>query len=405
MTGKEVVAGLDVGTSSMVAVVARVGDSERAAGVGCCPSLGMRKGIVIDVEGVAQSVRRAVEMAQEAAGVRISTICVGFSGHGVNVLTKYADISIGQGGRITTGDVADLMEILRLVEVPAGRRVLQVVPVEFAVDGVPMKDNPVGCRGSKLSLKARVVTVDSQLVDQLVAGVELTGLRVEEVVVNPLLVAQGVLNTVERELGAALVDLGGGTTAVTVFKSGTLVDMAVIPVGGEHITSDLAIGVRTSLEAAEKVKREVGLLPQEAVYVELPSMGGLSSRRASLSTIKQIIESRVLEILDLVKQTIDRLARGEVLPGGILLTGGGSCLKGMAELASRVLQLPVRVATEEPDLQAACFLARHAASRVGRQENRRLAVAAGEFRFGPGGVREIFTHLRRGYPHGSGTDG
>ncbi|RKO67447.1 cell division protein FtsA [Desulfofundulus salinus] len=405
MTGKEVVAGLDVGTSSMVAVVARVADPERVAGVGWCPSLGMRKGIVIDLEGVAQAVRRAVEMAQEATGCRIGTVCVGFSGHGVNVLTRHADITIGHGGKITTGDVADLIQILRQVEVPAGRRVLQVVPVEFMIDGVPRRDNPVGRTGSKLSLEARVVTVDSQIVDQLVTAVEAAGLRVVEVVLNPLVVAQGVLSTVERELGAALVDLGGGTTAVTVFKGGTLVDMTVIPVGGEHITSDLAIGVRTSLDAAEKVKREIGLLPQEAVFVELPSMGGLASRRASLATIRQIIESRVLEILDLIKQNIDRLARGKALPGGVILAGGGSCLKGLPDLASRVLQLPVRVATTEPDWQAARFLARHMAAWVARRENYRLAVAAGEFRFEPRGVRQIFAHLRRSYPHGSGTDG
>ncbi|AEG14747.1 cell division protein FtsA [Desulfofundulus kuznetsovii DSM 6115] len=405
MTGKEVVAGLDVGTSSMVAVVTRVADPERAAGVGWCPSLGMRKGIVVDLEGAAQAIKRAVEMAQEAAGYRIGTVSVGFSGHGVNVLTRHADITIGHGRKITTGDVADLIQVFRQVEVPAGRRVLQVVPVEFMIDGMPRMDNPIGRTGSRLSLEARVVTVDSQVIDQLVAAVEAAGLRVAEVVLNPLVLAQEVLSTVERELGAVLVDLGGGTTAVTFFRGGTLVDMTVIPVGGEHITSDLAIGVRTSLDAAEKVKREIGLLPQETVWVELPTMGGQASRRASLVTVRQIIESRVLEILDLIKQSIDRLARGRALPGGVVLAGGGSCLKGLPDLASRVLQLPVRVATTEPDWQVARFLARRAAAGIARRENHRLAVAAGEFRLGPRGVRQIFAHIRRSYPHGSGTDG
>ncbi|MGB9802722.1 cell division FtsA domain-containing protein, partial [Desulfofundulus sp.] len=258
---------------------------------------------------------------------------------------------------------------------------------------------------SRLSMQARLVTVDSQMVTQFIKTVEKAGYQVSEVLINSLVVAQGVLSTVEKELGTALVDLGGGTTAITVFKRGTLVDMTVLPVGGEHITSDLAIGVRTSLEAAEKVKRDIGLLPQEGFSVELPSMGGLASRRVSLAVIRQIIESRVLEILDLIKQSIARIAPGNELPGGVVFTGSGSCLKGLADLASRVLQLPVRLASAEPESQAARFLARHAVTWVSRRENQRLAVAAGEFRFGPRGMRQIFAHLRRNYLHGGGIDG
>ncbi|SHF24493.1 cell division protein FtsA [Desulfofundulus australicus DSM 11792] len=404
MTARGFMAGLDVGTSSVVAVVTRVADPERVAGMGWCPSLGMRKGIVVDMEGAAQAIRRAVEMAREAAGCRIGTVSVGFSGHGVNILTRHADITIGNNKKITAGDISTLMQLIRQVEIPAGRRVLQVIPVEFKVDGLPVRGNPAGRTGSRLSLEARVITADSQMVEQLVTSVESAGLRVKEVVVNSLVLAREVLTTVERELGAVLVDFGGGTTAVTFCKGGAPVDLCVIPVGGEHITSDVAIGVRTSLEAAERMKKEIGLLPQEAKWVELPTMDGRASRRASLALVRQIIESRVLEILDLIKQSIYRLAPGEALPGGVVFTGGGSLLKGLPDLASRILQLPVRVITEGPELQAARLLARRAAVEAAGQGEQKLAVAAGDFRLGARGVKQIFEYIRRGYPRGSGLE-
>lgn len=403
--GKAVTAGLDVGTSNMV-VVARANASDRVVGMGWCTSLGMRKGIVIDVDGAAQSVRRAVEMAEESAGVRINSAYVGFSGHGVNVLSRRADISISRVGKITNGDVNHLMNLMYRVEVPAGRRVLQVVPVVFEVDGVPGTGNPVGRTASSLAVETRVITVDSQLVDQLLLCIRAAGIQVAGVTLNPLVAAPVVLNNIERELGVALVDLGGGSTAVAVFNCGILVDLAVIPVGGEHITSDLDIGVRTSLAAAEEVKRDVGLLPGERTdYIELPSVAKGASHRVRMDKVLKIIESRVLEILDLVKQKIDQLSAGQALPAGVVLIGGGARLKGLPELAARVLCLPVRLGAgeitgvDEPDSCAARGLVIYDAGRVTGRESQGLAAAAGGSRLGAKGVLELFEHLRRSYPH------
>ncbi|MBE3587816.1 MAG: cell division protein FtsA [Thermoanaerobacteraceae bacterium] len=403
--GKHFAAGLDIGTSNIVVAVFTEGESARPAGTGWCASLGMRKGIVVDGEGVARSIRRAVEMAEEAAGVKITTVWAGFSGYSINVLTRWADISIEHG--FVTGDhVTRLMDRLRRVEVPQGRRVLQVIPAGFWVDGVPVDDHGVGRAASTLGVEARILTVDSQLVDQLLESVQLAGLRVAGIGVNPLVVAPEILKTVERELGTVLVDLGGGTTAIALFNRGALVDMAVIPVGGEHITSDVAIGVRTTLEAAEEVKRERGLLPGEKDdWVELPDTAGRHSRPVPVTRVQQIITSRVQEILDLVKQTVDRLKPGLSLPAGAVLTGGGARLKGLPDLAARVWNLPVRpVVLEEghpggADCLAAWGLARSVAGKPAGRENQGLAVAAGGSPWGARSVLDFLSHLRRKYPH------
>ncbi|HHW44062.1 MAG TPA: cell division protein FtsA [Desulfotomaculum sp.] len=404
--GKHFAAGLDIGTSNIVVAVLTEGESARPAGTGWCASLGMRKGIVVDGEGVARSIRRAVEMAEEAAGVKITTVWAGFSGYSINVLTRWADISIEHGCVITGDHVTRLMGRLHRVDVTQGRRVLQVIPGGFFVDGIPADDQGVGRAASTLGVEARILTVDSQLVDQLLESVQLAGLRVAGIRVNPLVVAPEILRTVERELGTALVDLGGGTTAIAVFNRGALVDMAVIPVGGEHITSDVAIGVRTTLEAAEEVKRELGLLPGEKDdYVELPDTAGRHSRPVPVTRVQQIITSRVQEILDLVKQTINRLKPGLSLPAGAVLTGGGARLKGLPDLAARMWNLPVRpVALEEgdpgrPDCLAAWGLARSVAGKPAGQENRGLAVAAGGSPSGAKSVLDFLSHLRRKYPH------
>ncbi|WP_027717339.1 cell division protein FtsA [Desulfovirgula thermocuniculi] len=388
MAVKVAVAGLDIGTSRVVAAVARSAAPGRSPVVGACPSLGVRKGVVVDVDGVARAVRQAVDLAARAAGVRVDAVHVGFSGQGVNVLTRRAEVPLGPQGRVTAGDVADALQMLRCADVPPGRIVLQVLPVEFSLDGVPFKGNPVGRRCSRLVLEARVITADSQLVERLIEGVTKAGLKAVEVIPGPVVAAEGVLRAAEKELGAALVDMGGGTTAVALFKGGALRDMAVIPVGGDHITADLAIGLRTSLGEAEEIKRGLGLEPRAGAGLageKGRDAGGVPVRAGTpflagdgLQAAGQIVAFRVQEILELVRETLGRLAGGPELPGGVVLCGGGSLLRGLAERAPGVLGLPVRVA-QDPDVQAACWLARRAVKRAGLEGRRRQGIAAGIF--------------------------
>ncbi|OAT81798.1 cell division protein FtsA [Desulfotomaculum copahuensis] len=358
--GKAVVSGLDIGTSGMVTAVPGV---ERAldlpVGIGRCPSLGIRKGLVVDHEAAARSIRRAVDAAAEAAGVRIDTVCAGFSGYGINVIRRRADITLRR--TIMPGDINHLLNLARRVELPAGRQVLHVVPVDFILDGVPGIKNPLGKPAVHLGVAACVLTVDSRLVGQLLLALKCAGVRVAELCLNSLAAGEAVLKGVEKELGVALVDLGGGTTGVTLFCDGGFWDQEVLPVGGEHITSDLAIGLRVSLAMAGEIKHRAGLSagPEK---VKLPGQQPVAAHE-----IAEIIQLRVQEILDIVKQTILRLSAGRTLTAGVVLTGGGVLLEGLPEMASRVLDMPVRVGVPDcpppwnsPDLAASWGLAAYA---------------------------------------------
>lgn len=388
MAAKAAVAGLDIGTSKVVAAVVKTAAPGRSPAVGACPSLGVRKGVVVDADGVARAVKQAVDLAARSAGVRVGAVHVGFSGQGVSVLPGRAEVPLGPRGRVTAGDVADALQMVRQAGVPPGRTVLQVLPVGFSLDGVPYRGNPVGRRCSRLVLEARVVTADSQLVERLVEGVSRAGFKTVEVLPSPLVVAEGVLRAAEKELGTALVDMGGGTTAVVLYKHGALRDMAVIPVGGDHITADLAIGLRTSLGEAEEMKRELGMGagagegPGEGgrrTAGELPvQLGSPLLVEGSLQAAGQIVAFRVQEILEIVRETLGWLAGGRELPGGTVLCGGGSLLKGLPQAAAGVLGLPVRV-VPDPDVQAACWLARRALKRAGMEGRRRQGIVAGFF--------------------------
>lgn len=355
--GKAVISGLDIGTSGMVAVVTGVGrDPDMPVGIGRCPSLGMRKGLVVDHEAAARSIRRAVDAAGEAAGVRVNTVCAGFSGYGVNVIQRRADILLRH--TISLDDVNHLLDLVRRVDLPAGRQVLQVVPVDFILDGTPGIKNPLGKTAQRLCVVARVLTVDSQLVSQLLLALRCAGIRVAELWINGWAAGEAVLKNVEKELGVALVDLGGGTTGVAIFCDGNFFDLEVLPVGGDHITSDLAIGLRVSLSEAGEIKHRGGLRP-DVGKMKISGQQPVAEHKTA-----EIVQLRVQEMLDLIKRTIMRLSAGKSLTAGVVLTGGGALLDGLPEMASRVLGMPVRVGVpgypsplNGPDLAASWGLA------------------------------------------------
>jgi cell division protein FtsA len=330
-----VVAGLDIGNSKVIAFVARAGRPGVITGVGKSASLGMRKGMIYDPQLLASSISRAVEEASNIAGAKIQSVCAGIAGCDVRVITSQSRVSLKKNRQVKKRDIDNLLWHASQVGISDGYQVIQVIPKEFVIDDVlPVKD-PVGMICSCLETKIKIVIVNNELIKNLILSLELAGLKVEKVALNLLVAAGEVLGEVEKELGVALVDLGGSTTGVGVFNRGGLVEMAVLPVGGEHITGDLAVGLKTSLTNAELLKRRVGLAGGEE-----------QDREISAMTI-QIIRARVEEILALVKEQVFKFTNGSTLPCGLILTGGGALLKEITEMSGRYFNLPARVGVPE----------------------------------------------------------
>jgi len=377
--GKAIISGLDIGTSGMVVLtVDGTRDVHTPAGIGRRPSLGMRKGLVVDEQSAARAIRCAADDAGAAAGIRVDTAWVGFSGCGMKVVQRRVGMILQRAADIS--DINNLINLARQVELPEEREILQVVPVEFILDGVLGVKNPLGRYAARLEIVASVVTVDSASLTRLLSAVQKAGIRVAGLSVNALTAGEAVLHSVEKELGVALVDLGGGTTGVTVFNDGNFIDAEVLPVGGDHITSDLAIGLRVSLTEAEEIKRLSGL----SSYAGLVKADGGRFTAADCRKIVEIIQLRVQEMLDLIRRTIDRLSAGRSLTAGAVLTGGGALLGGLPEMTARVLGLPVRVGVPDfpsplngPDLAAAWGLAGYARRALFREQYGPVSAAWG----------------------------
>lgn len=343
--GRRLIVGLDIGTSSVVAVIKDMDNPANIAGIGECPSLGIRKGVVIDIDAAAQSIKPAVEGAQQMAGANVTAVFAGFSGAGVKVVANRVGIALGKGRRITEDDIKRVIKNVRVVELPAGKEVLNIVPVDFSVDGISGIKKPVGKFGSHLEIRACLLIVDSFLIEQLAACIDKAGYKVVGISANALVLRE-LLTTAETELGTAIVDIGGGTTGISVYNRGFLTGMEVLPVGGEHISSDLAIGLRTTLSEAEELKRQIGVPDQAALnsvkFLELSRVGGTGTNRVALKTAAEIIDSRLQEILDLIEQSIIALSNNGLLAGGVVLTGGQANMKGFVQLVSERMKMPVR---------------------------------------------------------------
>lgn len=329
-----VVAGLDIGNSRVMAFMARTGRPGIITGVGRSDSLGMRKGMIYDPQLLASSIFRAVEEASNIAGAKIQSVYAGIAGCDVRVITSQLRTMIKKNRQVKKRDIDNLLWQAGLAGVPAGYQTIHVIPQGFVIDdALPVKD-PVGNICSCLEMKAKIVIVNNELIKNLILSLELAGLKVKKVALN-LLAAAEVLGEVEKELGVVLIDLGGSTTGVGVFNRGGLVEMAVLPVGGEHITSDLAVGLKTSLTNAELLKHHIGLTGEEG-----------QDKQTSTTTIR-IIRARVEEILALVKEQIFKFNNRSTLPCGVVLTGGGALLKGINEISGRYFNLPVRMGVPE----------------------------------------------------------
>ncbi len=346
------IVGLDIGTTKIGVIIgeADANGGLKIVGVGTSPSDGLRKGVVINIDKTVKSIQKAVEEAELMAGVEVESVYVGIAGDHIKSINSRGVIAVSRSdNEITRPDVDRVIEAARAVAIPLDREMLHVIPQDFVVDEQSGIKDPVGMSGVRLEGDVHIVTGAITSVQNLQKSVEKAGLKVAGIVLEPLASSYAVLDDDERELGCAVIDIGGGTTDLIVFIEDSVRHTASIGLGGRNVTNDLAIGIRTPLEKAEEIKRAYGTCLRTGVegteYIPVPGVGGRENREVSRAVIASIIEPRMREIFTLALRELQKNHYLDTLGAGIILTGGSSMLHGAAELAEQVFGMPVKVAS------------------------------------------------------------
>jgi len=341
--------GLDVGTSKVAAIVGEVMDDGGIdiIGIGLADSKGIRRGIVVNLEAAVESIKKAIEEAELTAGIEVDSVHLALSGAHVKAFNSRGVVAVaGKNREITREDVRRAIDAAKAVSLPSGREILHVLPQDFVVDEQDGIGAPVGMTGSRLEVNVHVVTGSGSSMQNIVACVNRAGVQVDETILEQLAASEAVLTADEKELGVALVDIGGGTTDFAIFERGSLWHTGVLAVGGDHFTNDIAVGLRTPIPEAEKVKRRSGCaltsMVGEDETMDVPSVGGRKPRVMSRRILSEILQPRAEEICHLLWDEIRRAGYEKSLNSGIVLTGGGAMLDGMAEIAEQIFDLPVR---------------------------------------------------------------
>ena len=353
MTKKERhIVALDIGTTKTCALVGEQTDDGgvKFAALGAAESKGWRKGQIVNLDLAVSSIRRAVEEAETIVGVPVESASVGVAGSHVRGINSRGGVTVANRPRdIQRDDIRRAIEAARGITLPEDREVLHVLPQEFYLDGHDSIRDAIGMVGQRLEANVHIVTASGTATQNIVTAVNRAGVRVDDTVLEPFASAESCLTQDERELGCCLLDVGGGTTEMIAYSGGCVRHTAAIPVGGDHFTSDLAVGLRTPIPEAEKIKREHacvfrGLVPEDRA-IEIASVGDRPPRTVFARMLAEIVEPRAQEFLMLIR---DELRRGGVesqIPAGIIFTGGGAHLRGLPELAEKIFNLPVRVAS------------------------------------------------------------
>lgn len=347
MAKKEnLVVGLDIGTTKIGAIVGQiVEDGVDIIGLGTSPSKGLRKGVVINIESTVESIQRAVSEAESMCGVPIQSVYTGIAGGHIRGINSHGIVALKEG-EVRGMDVERVLDAAQAVAIPLDREVIHVIPQEYVVDEQDGVKNPVGMAGVRLEAKVHIVTAAVASAQNIIKCCNRAGLNVNDIILEQLASAEATVSQEEKELGVALIDIGGGTTDLAVFSGGSLVHTAVLSIGGQHITNDIAVGLRTPAIEAEKIKLRYGCGLSSMVgreeSIEVPSVGGRSDRILSRQILAEIIEPRVEEVFTLIRQEIAKSGYEDLIASGIVLTGGTALLDGMTELAEQVFNLPVR---------------------------------------------------------------
>lgn len=349
---ENILVGLDVGTTKICAIVAELTDDGRidVIGIGTHPSHGLKKGMVINIEKTVDSIKRAVEEAELMAGVQINTVYTGIAGGHVKGFNSRGVIAV-KDHEVSRADIRRVIDAARAVAIPLDREVLHILPQEFIVDDQDGIKDPMGMSGVRLEAEVHIITGAVTSAQNIVKSVNRAGLEVVEIVLQPLASSDAVLTPEEKELGVAMVDIGGGTTDLAIFVEGSIRHTAVLGIGGNHLTNDIAIGLRTPPADAEKIKIRFGSAMTSMVdhndALEVPSVGGRPPRILSRQLLAEIIEPRAEEIFGLVARELQKAGYEERIASGMVITGGTSCLAAMVETAEKVTALPVRKGTPE----------------------------------------------------------
>lgn len=351
--GRDLIVGLDIGTSKVVAIVAApildAGPSENALeiiGLGSHPARGMKKGVVVNIESTVQSIQRAVEEAELMAGCQIHSVYAGIAGSHIRSLNSHGTVAI-RDKEVTQGDIERVVDAAKAVHFPGDQQLLHVMPQEYIIDNQEGIREPIGMSGVRLEAKVHLITGAVSAAQNISKCIERCGLSVDGIILEQMASSYSVLVEDEKELGVCLVDIGGGTTDIAIFVDGAIRHTAVIPIAGDQVTNDIAVALRTPTQYAEEIKMKYACaltqLAREDETIEVPSVGDRPPRQLARQTLAEVVEPRYEELLTLVQAELRRSGFEELLAAGVVLTGGSSKMEGVIELAEEVFHLPVRL--------------------------------------------------------------
>lgn len=350
MPRNRVIVGLDAGSTKIAVIVGELTElgEIKVIGLGQSPSSGLRRGNIVDIDGSTRAIVQAVEAAERMSGYKIESVYVGITGSHIYSLNNKGVVAVGNiDGEIISSDIDRVLSAAKVITLSPDKEILHVIPRQYIVDGNDGILDPVGMIGSRLEAEVNIVVGSAAAIQNLAKAVNRAGLKINGFVLNPLASAEAILQSAERDLASVVVDIGGGTTEISLFDEDGLWFASVLPVGGDHVTSDLAVGLRIPLSQAEKTKQEHGCVLKDLMskdeYIAVSNLGGHGEKSVSKKMLAEIIEPRMQEVLYLIKQEIRSSGYKKVIPAGVIFTGGASCVDGLAELAAEELDMPVRI--------------------------------------------------------------
>ncbi|MCJ7577777.1 MAG: cell division protein FtsA [candidate division Zixibacteria bacterium] len=349
MGKQNLIVGLDIGTTKIAVIISELEESgpPRIVGMGTSRSEGLKRGVVINLEKTVESITKALEDAEMMAGVKVNSVFAGIAGDHIRSINSRGVIALsGSGSEISSKDVERVINAARAVALPMDREIIHVLPQEYTVDDQSGIKDPIGMSGVRLEAEVHIVTGAVTSAQNIYRSVKKAGLEVCDLVLQPLASSYALLSPEEEELGVALIDLGGGTTDIAIFHDGSIRHTAVIGLGGNNVTNDIAIGLRTPVEQAEEIKKSYGCALSSLVdsdeMIKVPGVGGRGPKEISRGVLAAIIEPRAEEIFSLVLREIKKTNYSDLLVAGVVLTGGGSLMEGMIELAEQIFDMPAK---------------------------------------------------------------
>ncbi|MBK6509144.1 MAG: cell division protein FtsA [Haliea sp.] len=345
---KKLIVGLDIGTSKVVAIVGEIGadGSIEIVGIGSNPSKGMKKGVVVNIESTVQSIQRAVEEAELMAGCQIHSVYVGIAGSHIRSLNSHGIVAI-KDKEVYRADLERVIDAAQAVAIPADQKILHILPQEYIIDNQEGIKEPLGMSGVRLEAKVHLVTCAVNAAQNIEKCIRRCGLEVEEIILEQLASSYSVLTDDERELGVCLVDIGGGTTDIAIFTEGSIRHTGVIPIAGDQVTNDIAMALRTPTQHAEEIKIKYACALTQLAgaddTIKVPSVGDRPPRDLSRQSLAEVVEPRYDELFTLVQAELRRSGYEDMVPAGVVLTGGTAKMEGVVELAEEIFHMPVRV--------------------------------------------------------------